>query len=70
MKELGAKQKWEIPDAYSGLQMSATLMVTPKIKFMGIRFLRIDLKSQHCLAGVVLQNRQEIDLLISEQGET
>ena len=70
MKELGEKQKWEIPDAYSGLQMSATLMVTPKIKFMGIRFLRIDLKSQHCLAGVVLQNKQEIDLLISEQGET
>ena len=40
----------------------------PKIKFLGIRFLRIALKSQHSLAGVVLQNRQEIDLLIPEQG--
>ena len=30
----------------------------PKIKFLGIRFLRIALKSQHSLAGVVLQSRQ------------
>ena len=42
----------------------------PKIKFLGIRCLRIALKSQHILAGVVLQNRQEIDLLIPEQGGT
>ena len=27
-------------------------------------------KDQHSLAGVVLQNRQEIDLLIPEQGGT
>jgi len=45
-------------------------MNTPKIKFLGIRFLRIALKSQHSLAGVVLQNRQDIDLLIPEKGET
>ena len=50
--------------------MGAILMNTPKIKFLGIRFLRIALKSQQSLAGVVLQNRQEIDLLIPEQGGT
>ena len=61
---------WEISDAYSELQMSAILMNIPKIKFLGIRFLRIPLKSQHSLVGVVLQNRKEIDLLIPEQGET
>ena len=61
---------WEISHTYSGPQMSVILMNTPKIKFLGIRFLRIVLKSQHCLAGVILQNRQEIDLLISEQGGT
>ena len=61
---------WEISDTYSGLQMSAILMNTPKIKFLGIRFLRIAVKNQHSLAEVVLQNRQEIDLLIPEQGET
>ena len=54
----------------TGLRMSAILMNTPKIKFLGIRFFRIALKSQHRLAGVVLQQRQEIDLLIHEQGET
>ena len=43
---------------------------TPKIKFLEIRFLRIALKSQHRLAGVVVLNRQEIDLLIPEQGGT
>ena len=61
---------WEISDTYSGLQMSAVLMNTPKIKFLGIRFLRIDIKRQHILVEVVLQNRQEIDLLIPEQGGT
>ena len=61
---------WEISDIYSELQMGAMLMNTPKIKFLGIRFLRIALKSQQSLAGVVLQNRQEIDLLIPEQGGT
>ena len=61
---------WEISDTYSGLQMSAILMNTPKIKFLGIRFLRIVLKSQYSLVGVVLQNRQEIDLLTPEQGGT
>ena len=42
----------------------------PKIKFLGMKFLRIALKSQHSLVRVVLQNRQEIDLLIPEQGGT
>ena len=58
---------WEIL-GYSGLQMSAILRNTPKIKFLGKRFLRTALKSQHSLAGVVLQSRQEIDLLLPEQG--
>ena len=57
---------WEISDSYWGLQMSPFLMNTPKIKFLGLWFLRIALKSQHSLAGVVLQNKQEIDLLIPE----
>ena len=61
---------WEISDTYSGLQMSVILMNTPKIKFLGIRFFRRALKSQHNLSGVVLQNRQEIHLLIPEQGGT
>ena len=39
-----------------------------KIKFLRIRFLRIALKSQYSLAGIVLQNRQAIDPLIPEQG--
>ena len=52
------------------LQMSAILRNTPKINFLGIRFLRIALKSQHSLAGVVLKNRQEIDLITPEQGGT
>ena len=59
---------WEISDTYSGLQMTVILMNTPKIEFLGISFLRRALKSQHSLAEVVLQNRQEIDLLIPEQG--
>ena len=42
----------------------------PKINFLGIRFLRTALKSQHSLAGVVLQIRQEIELLIPEHGGT
>ena len=41
-------------------------MNNPKIKFLGIRFLMIELKSQCSLGGVVLQNREEIDLLITE----
>ena len=45
-------------------------MNTPQIKFLGIRFLRLALQSQHSLAGIVLQNRQEIDLLIPEQSGT
>ena len=61
---------WEISDTYSELQMSAIPMNVPKIKFLGIRFLRISLKSQQSLAEVVLQNRQEIDFLIPEQGGT
>ena len=61
---------WEISDTYSELQMSVILMNNPKINFLGIRFLRTALKNQHSLAGVVLQNRQEIDLLIPEQGVT
>ena len=60
----------EISDTYSELQMSAILMNTLKIKFLGIRSLRIALKHQHSLAGVVLQNTQEIYLLIPEQGGT
>ena len=58
---------WQVSDTYPGLQMSAILMNTPKIKFLRKRFLRSALKSQHSLVGVVLQNRQEIDLLILEQ---
>jgi len=61
---------WELSDSYSGLPMSAILMNTPKIWFLGIRFLRIALKSQHSLVGTVPQNRQEIDLLIPEHGGT
>ena len=49
---------WELSDTYSGLQMSAILMNNPKIKFLRVRFLRVALKSQHSLAGVVLQSRQ------------
>ena len=60
----------EILDTYSGQQMSIILMNTPKIKFLGIRFLKTALKSQHSLTGVVLQNRLEIDLLIPEQEGT
>ena len=57
---------WELSDTYIGLQMCvcAIQINTPKIKFLGIRFLRTALKSQHNLAGVILQDRQEIDLLI------
>ena len=47
---------WEISDIYSEWQMSAILMNTPKIKFFGVRFLRIALKSQYSLAGVVLRS--------------
>ena len=61
---------WEISDTYSELQMNAILMNIPKIKFLGIGFLRTALMSQHSLAGVVLQNGWEIDLLIPEQGGT
>ena len=61
---------WGISDTYSELPMSAILMNTPKIKFLEIRFLRIALKSQHSLTEIILQNRQEIDLLIPEQGGT
>ena len=43
----------------SGLQMSAILMNTPKIKFLGIRFLRVALKNQHNLAGVLLQETKD-----------
>ena len=60
---------WEISDTYSELQMNAILMNIPKIKFLGIGFLRTALMSQHSLAGVVLQNREETDL-IPEQGGT
>ena len=45
-------------------------MNTLKIKFLGISTLRIALKSQLGLAGVVVQNRQKTDLLATEQGET
>ena len=58
---------WKISDSYSGLQMSAIPMNTAKIWFLGTRFLRIALNSQHSLVEIVLQNRQEIDLLIPEQ---
>ena len=61
---------WEISDTYSELQMSAILMNNPKIWPLGIRFLKTALKSQHSLAEIVLQNRQEIDPLIPEQGGT
>ena len=45
-------------------------MNTPQIKFLGIRFLRLALKNQSSLTQVVLQNRQDIDLLIPEHGGT
>ena len=61
---------WEISDTYSVLQMNVILMKIPKIKFLRMKFLRIALKSQHSLVRVVLQNRQEIDLLIPELGGT
>ena len=61
---------WEISDTYSELQISAILMNISKFNFLGVRFLRTALKSKHNLSGVVIQNRQEIDLLIPEQGET
>ena len=61
---------WEISDTYSELQMSALLINKPKIWSLGIRFLKTALKSQHSLAKIILQNRQEIDLLIPEQGGT
>ena len=63
-------EPWEISDTYSELPVSAILMNTPKIWFLGIKFLRITLRSQHSLAGVVLQKRREIDLLVPEQGGT
>ena len=37
---------WEISTTYSGLPTNAILMNTPKIWFLGIRFLWIALKSQ------------------------
>ena len=46
---------WEISDTYSELQMNVILVNTPQIKFLEIRFLF--LKSQHSLAGIVLQNK-------------
>ena len=61
---------WEISDTYSVLQISVILMKIPKIKFLGINFLRIALMSQHSLAGVVLQNRQKVEILIPEHGGT
>ena len=61
---------WESSDTYSGLPMSDILMNTPKIWFLVIRFLRIALKSQPSLTEIVFQNRQEIELLIPEQGGT
>ena len=60
---------WEVSDTYLGLQMSAIPVNTLKAKFLEIRFLRVALKTQYILASVVLQNRQEIDLLIPEQGD-
>ena len=42
----------------------------PKIWSLGIRFLKTALKGQHSLAKIILQNREEIDLLIPEQGGT
>ena len=42
---------WGISDAYSGLQMSASLMNTTNTWFLGIRFLRTALKSQRLGRG-------------------
>ena len=79
MSSHGRKQKrtlnisvspWEISDTYSELQMSVILMNNPKIWSLGIRFIRITLKSQHSLAWIVLQNREEIDVLLPKQGQT
>ena len=46
---------WEISDIFSGLQMSAILMNTPQVKFLGITFLRIALKSQQLGRGCTLK---------------
>ena len=61
---------WEISDTYSKLHMSALLINNPKIWSLGIRFLKTALKGQHSLAKIILQNREEIDILIPEQGGT
>ena len=61
---------WEISDTYSGLEMSAILINNPEIWSLGIRFLKTALKSQQSLVNTILQNRQEIELLITEQGGT
>ena len=62
---------WEISETYSELQMSSSRSNEyPQIKFLGIIFLRTTLKSQHSLAGIVFQNRPEIDLLIPVQEGT
>ena len=42
----------------------------PQNLVSGVKFLRIAQKSQHSLAGIVLQSRQEKNLLIPEQGGT
>ena len=56
-------------DTYSGLQMSAILMNTPQIMFLGIRFLRIALKSQHSLSRIVLQiDRRQITWSLNKEG--
>ena len=50
--------------------MSVNLMNTPKIKFLVIIFLRIALRADAAWQGLLLQNRQDKDLLIPEQGGT
>ena len=60
---------WEISDTYSEWQISAILMNTPKIKFMGIRFLRTALKSNTAWQGLYFKtDRGWISWSLNKEG--
>ena len=48
--------------------MSVILVNTPKTKSLGTGFQRISLKSQHSLAGVILQNKHDRPPDLKEEG--